>query len=262
MFPREWPLERRLQALQDAGFHGVELTIGGDLLPQGSDAGEARKLREKVKSYGLEISALRGGPIRELNSGDRKVRAEAIKALDWFFPTVRELGSDAVLAIVGAISEDVPHDKAMEIAREVVGEILPLAERHGVHLCLEPVWPPFGASFLNPLPLRDFIDGFGSDYLNCYFDVANVLISGFPQHWIRILGKRIYRVHAKDFRADVRAFTYLLHGDVPWKQVMAALREVGYDGWMTFECERVPLRADPEEGIRQTSRALDLIFAM
>ena len=140
--------------------------------------------------------------------------------------------------------------------------MLPFAEKHEVRICVEPVWPPAGASFLNPLAVRDFVDGFDSEFVRVYFDAGNVLISGFPQHWIRILGDRIYRMHIKDFLVQPRVFTYLLHGDVPWQETMDALREIGYDGWMTFECEREPLYADPEEGIRWTSRAMDIIFAM
>jgi len=40
--------------------------------------------------------------------------------------------------------------------------------------------------------------------VRAYFDVGNVVLFGFPQHWIRILGGRISKVHLKDFGQSSR----------------------------------------------------------
>ncbi len=264
IFPRDWGLDRRLTALAEAGFDGVELNLGEDTLPVGSSSENAAKLRRAVESKGLSISAARGGGIgNDLSSNDPAIRSKAIKTVEWYLDAVKELGCDAVLMVLGHVTEEIRHDQAIDIAREVATEILPIAERTGVHICLEPVWPKFGGSFIEPLGLRDFIDSFDNEYLRVYFDVGNVLVWTYPQHWIRILGDRIYRVHVKDFKTAIgnsQGFTHLLHGDVPWREVMEAFRETGYDGWIT--CELPPLPGDPVEGIRQASRALDLIFEM
>jgi hexulose-6-phosphate isomerase len=53
------------------------------------------------------------------------------------------------------------------------------------------------------LEFRDFVDKFNSEYVEAYFDVGNVLLTGYPEHWIRILNKRIKKVHIKDFRTSV-----------------------------------------------------------
>ena len=54
----------------------------------------------------------------------------------------------------------------------------------------------------------------------------------------RILGKRIKRVHVKDFRTQVgtlHGFTGLLQGDVDWPAVIAALTDIGYNSYLTAE---------------------------
>ncbi len=264
LFPRDWGLDRRLTVLAEAGFEGVELNVGDDTLPVGSTSGDAAKLRNAVESQGLSISAARGGGMgNDLSSSDAAVRSKAIETVEWYLNAVKELGCDAVLMVLGHVTEEIRHDQAIDIARSVATEILPIAERTGVRICLEPVWPKFGGSFIEPLGLRDFVDSFDNEYLRVYFDVGNVLVWTYPQHWIRILGDRIYRVHVKDFKTNIgsiQGFTHLLHGDVPWPQVMEAFREIGYDGWIT--CELPPLPGDAVEGIRQTSRSLDLIFEM
>ena len=60
-------------------------------------------------------------------------------------------------------------------------------------------------------------------------------ISGYPEQWIKIMGKRIFKVHFKDFRVSCSDMVDLLAGDVDWPKVMAAFKAVGYDGWASAE---------------------------
>jgi len=111
---------------------------------------------------------------------------------------------------------------------------------------------------LSPLELRDFIDSAKSRYVGAYFDVGNVLLTGFPEHWIRILGRRIKRVHFKDFKRSVgtvQGFCDLTKGDVNWKAVMKAFKDVGYDGPAVAE-----MMPPDKTLLLRTSKAMDKIF--
>jgi L-ribulose-5-phosphate 3-epimerase len=93
--------------------------------------------------------------------------------------------------------------------------------------------------------------------VGAYFDVANVLRYGYPDQWIELLGRRLKRVHFKDYRLDVddiRGFTYLMQGDVPWSRVVAALRKIGYAGWAIVEVS--PYRAHPEQTLFDSFAAI------
>jgi len=93
--------------------------------------------------------------------------------------------------------------------------------------------------------------------------VGNYMPWAYPHHWIEILGDRIARVHVKDYRLDVgsgRGFVQLLHGDVPWPEVRKALKDIGYDGWITAEVGR--LKHFPKESIYDTAVAIDRIVAL
>jgi L-ribulose-5-phosphate 3-epimerase len=58
---------------------------------------------------------------------------------------------------------------------------------------------------------------------------------GFPEEWIRELGKRILKVHIKEYKKDKR-FNYRLgEGEIDWAAVTAALSQTGYKGWVTAE---------------------------
>ena len=112
------------------------------------------------------------------------------------------------------------------------------------------------------MEMRDFIDKIDSPFVGSYFDVGNVVINGYPEHWIRILGNRIKKVHFKDFRRAVGTldgFVDLLAGDVNYPEVVKALEEVGYDGWVS--AEMIPnYKYHTETIIYNTSNAMDAIL--
>jgi len=158
-------------------------------------------------------------------------------------------------------SEVIPYDILFARAKEGTQRLLRTAEQCKVALCVENVWNKF---LLSPIEMRDFIDGFDSEFVAAYLDVGNVLAFGYPQHWIRILGKRIKRVHFKDYKVSAggaNGFCDLLEGDVNWPEVIKALKAVGYDGFCT--AEMVPTyRTSPLVRIQNTSNAMDAILAM
>ena len=86
--------------------------------------------------------------------------------------------------------------------------------------------------------MAKFIDDINSEYVQAYFDIGNVLLFSYPEHWIRALGSRIRKVHVKDFRTNCGnfdGFVDLLCGDVNFPAVTKALDEVGYDGYVIAE---------------------------
>ena len=67
---------------------------------------------------------------------------------------------------------------------------------------MEEVWNKF---LISPIEFARYVDSFKSPWVRAYFDVGNVLLFGYSQDWIRTLGKRIVKVHLKDFKATPRA---------------------------------------------------------
>jgi hexulose-6-phosphate isomerase len=152
-------------------------------------------------------------------------------------------------------AEVIPYDVCYKRAREAVRKLVPTAEKLGVSLCIENVWNKF---LLSPLEMRDFIDSFKSRRVGSYFDAGNVLLMGYPEQWIRILGRRIRRVHIKDFKKSVgtvEGFVDLLQGDVDFEAVKVALAEIKYNGYVT--AEMIPYNPGRP---RRTAEAMKKIF--
>ena len=121
-------------------------------------------------------------------------------------------------------------------------------------IALENVWNKF---LLSPLEMARYVDEFRSPWVRAYFDVGNVVLFGFPQDWIRTLGRRIIKVHLKDFRFQkmLAEFVPLREGAIEWPQVHQALGEIGYSGTATVE-----LPGGDQAYLQEVSRRVDLIL--
>ncbi len=109
--------------------------------------------------------------------------------------------------------------------------------------------------------MRDFIDKIDSPYVGAYLDVGNVVNFGYPEHWIKILGSRIKKVHFKDFKVSVgniNGFVDLLSGDVNYPAVMEQFKNIGYDDYVIAEMG--VYKDYPDQTIYTTSIAMDRIL--
>lgn len=229
-----------------------------------------RKLADEV---GIQISGLATGLYWEHNAvgADKETRANAAKVLNRQIHAAKLLGTDSILVIPGYVGCDfipgapeVAYDTAYGMATDFIASALPFAQENGITIGIENVWNKF---LLSPLELRDFIDQFQSKYVASYFDVGNVLINGYPEHWISILGDRIRRVHFKDFRravGTIDGFVELLSGDVNWPAVIQALGDINYTSWVTAEMiPPIPFyKHAPEVLISNTGAAMSKLLNM
>ncbi|TKJ47729.1 xylulose 5-phosphate 3-epimerase [Candidatus Aerophobetes bacterium Ae_b3a] len=258
-----------MEQAKEAGFEAIELTVAEEgELSLNSTRRDVEKIVQAAEEVGIELSSLATGLFWDysLSSSNDKVKDKAKGIVKKMLELASYLGIDTILVVPGAVdvffkpeAEVVPYDVAYKRSLESLRECLLTAEKYKVNIGIENVWNKF---LLSPLEMRDFIDKLGSDYLGAYFDVGNTLLTGYPEHWIRILGKRIKRVHIKDFKrvvGNVNGFCDLLEGDVNWAEVMKALREIGYNDYITAEI-LPPYSQHPEALIYNTSRSMDSIL--
>ena len=243
------PLPEVFRMAKESGFDGVEVAIADDgpITPQSSPA-DCRRIVEQAGEAGIELTSLASGlgwkyPII---SPTASIRDQAIAKTRGSLDVARSLGLDTILLVPGTVDPSTPYDVAYKNAQSALNELVPHAEANGVAIGVENVWNKF---LLSPLEMAKFLDEIGSPFVGAYFDVGNVILTGFPEQWIGILGSRIKRIHFKDFKRSVgtlAGFCPLTEGDVDWPAVLAALKAIGYapgglgDGWVTaefFNCE-------------------------
>jgi hexulose-6-phosphate isomerase len=191
-----------------------------------------------------------------LSDADPAVRAKSVAGVIQSLDTAIALGGDTVLIVPAVVKPEVTYEQAWDRSRETLASVLPQAEKARVKLAVENVWNKF---LLSPIEFAAYVDSFRSPWMAAYFDVGNIVAYGFPQHWIRTLGKRLCKVHIKGFDGPKHAWTQLLEGSIDWQAVMAALREVGFSDAVTAELKGPG--EDPRGAVRAISADMDRIFA-
>ena len=244
----------KFKALKEAGFEGVE-----PMSHMNQD--------EVVKA--LEENGLKAASVccsthwnKPVSDPDPAVREEGLNGLKQALRDARRYGASSVLFVAAVVKKEVSYADAYQRSQEEIRKALPLAEELGVKIAVENVWNHF---LLSPLEAARYVDEFNSPWIGWHFDVGNVITFGWPEQWIRILGKRIQKLHIKEFSREKanreglgKGFDVpFLKGDNNWPAVMKALDEIGYDGWGIAEQPG----ADSAEGLKKLSEEMDRIFA-
>jgi hexulose-6-phosphate isomerase len=253
MLPKELGYLERFQMALDVGFEGIEIgTI--------TDAAVAAGIAEASKKTGLKIHSVMNADHWRypLSSADPEVVTKSVAGMEASLRNAKLWGADAVLLVPAVVNAEISYKDAWTRSQKVIKErILPLAHELKVVIGMENVWNKF---LLSPLEMARYVDEFASPWVKAYLDVGNMLFYGFPQDWIRTLGKRIVRVHVKDFQLDRGkgqfSWKNLGEGDVDWPEVRKALGEVGYEGWITTE-----ISGGDAAYLKDVVARLDRIFA-
>ncbi len=123
--------------------------------------------------------------------------------------------------------------KAIDAVKELITEILPYAEKADIAILMETTGP-----FANTAVLRDVLDTFASDYLGALWSFSAAYFAGGeqPDQVIKNLGAYVKHVHFNDALKRNGEIEYCLagEGEMPVAQMMAALRSVNYDGYVSL----------------------------
>jgi hexulose-6-phosphate isomerase len=236
------------QLLKDAGFDGVEL-----ISPNNLDLKEVLRAREET---GLLIHGVSGARHWEspLSDPDPQVVAQGMDAIRQEFVDCKAYGGSTVLVVPAVVNRKVGYRDAYKRSQENIRKLIPAAEASGIKIAIEEVWNKF---LLSPVEFARYVDEFHSPWVGAYFDVGNVVEFGYPEEWIRELGKRILKVHIKEYAKEKRFKYRLGEGqEIDWDAVKSALSECGYDGWITAEVSYGTLE-EMKDVVRRMKELLD-----
>jgi L-ribulose-5-phosphate 3-epimerase len=190
------------------------------------------------------------------------VRAVGVRGLEQALQDAKAYGATSVLLVPAVVNKQVSYNDAYTRSQIEIRKVLPMAQELGVKIAVENVWNHF---LMSPLEAARYIDEFESPAIGWHFDIGNVITFGWPAQWIAILGKRIQKLHIKEYSLAKRDKTgpssgfdvKFLEGDNDWPSVMKALDEIGYQGWGIAEQPG----ADSPEGLKDLSDRMTKIFA-
>jgi L-ribulose-5-phosphate 3-epimerase len=229
-------LADKFKLLKDVGFDGVEMDG-----PSSYDWREVlnAKLESGLEIPGVVCSTHWGKPLSDPSA---EVRAEGVAGLETALRDARIYGASTVLLVPGVCRGEVTYKDAWDRSSHELAAVLPLARELGVKIALENVWNDF---ITDAKEAARYVDQFNDDHLGWYFDVGNIVRYDDPVNWVKTLGARIMKLDIKDYsRAKMNAEGVWKGFDCKigaadsscgWAELMAALKELGYEGWASAE---------------------------
>ncbi len=242
MIKEDLSVEDKLKLVKDVGFEGIEIPTQFT----NKEAPEPKIVARASEKVGVPVHGV-------VNSSHPDLKGAIDEAVLY--------GATSVLHVV----RPKPDGSFMENykrTQEAIREAVPYAEKKRIHLLIENVWSTF---LIEPLTMARYIDELDSPYVKAYFDVGNVVRWGWPQHWIEVLGKRIVKIHIKEYNLKVamsegmgKGFAFPIgQGSVDWKRVREELTKIGYRGWATAE-----VSGGNRERLAEISQQMDRVLAL
>ncbi len=244
------PFAEAVKLAKAAGVDGLQMYANTQTVHADMTAKEIAEVKKVLGGEGLAVSALCGDfGCAMYYTGNREEieREKRVMAL------AKELGTDIVTTHIGVVPEekDCPQYESM---RAVCAELAEFADSLDGHFAVETGPEPAAR-------LKAFLDELHSRGVSVNLDPANLVMCAGddPVQAVYTLRDYIVHTHAKDGlqlrKADTRRLyaaqwfglekeswdaireVPLGEGGVAWEKYLAALREIGYDGYLTIERE-------------------------
>jgi hexulose-6-phosphate isomerase len=246
----------KFRAMKEAGFEGVE-PMGGM---------NRDEVIAAFKATGLQAASVccHTHWDKPLSAPDEATRKIGLEGLIVSLRDARAYGATSVLLVPGVARNGVTYQQCFERSIVEINKAIPVAKETGVKIALENVGNNF---IMSPEQAVEYLDAINSEWVGWHFDIGNAGRVGPAERWIQVIGKRILRIHIKDYSAKPadpaakgNTRPKLLDGDTNWPAVMKALDSVGYTGWAITE--QPGNQAADVETARDMTQRMDRIFAL
>ncbi|MGO4185699.1 sugar phosphate isomerase/epimerase family protein [Paenibacillus sp. MCAF9] len=261
-----------LKKAKEVGAEGVQIyAVSGEMDPANLGAAARRELKAYIDSLGLEISAL-CGDLGGHGFQDKSVNEEKVEKSKRILDLALDLGTTIVTTHIGIVPED-QDGEVFAVMQEACRELNEYASSMKAYFAIE-TGPETAAH------LKGFLDTLGGRGVSVNFDPANmVMVTGDdPAEGVRLLKDYVVHTHVKDGirrkvvdpRMVYGALGYepmdhakiaemvstgqffrelpLGEGNVDFDRYFTALKEIGYNGYLTIERE---VGDQPETDIRK-----------
>ena len=247
-------LTEKFQAAKEAGFAGIEMNAPGM---------NVEETKKAIASASFPVDGTVCSSHWQIRHTSPKTeeREKALQTLIQAIRDTRAVGGHTVLLVVGH-GKDGEEAEIWKRAQENIGKAVPVAAKEGVAIAIENVWNHFlydhsGDANQTADKFVKFVDELNSPWVGMQFDIGNHWKYGSMGDWIRALGKRVIKLDLKGFSRAKNNFTKIGEGDLDWKDVRLALKEINYTGWAAAEVGGGNL-----ERLKEISANMDKVFGL
>lgn len=264
------PFRQAVEKAVEVGAKGIQMyTVSGEMAPENLTPQKRREVLDIIRSNGLVVSALCGDFGQGF--GDSEKNPELIERSKRVLDLAKDLETDVVTTHIGVVPED-KNVERYKIMQEACFTLSRYADQNNAHFAIET--GPERAEVL-----RAFLDSLGSRGVAVNLDPANlVMVTGDdPVKAVYTLKDYIVHTHAKDGIKLVDKSPEIIYGlveeeiqtgeafrEVPlgtggvdFPKYLAALDDIGYQGYLTIERE---VGENPAADIRTAVEFLEKIL--
>ncbi len=237
----DWELDKACAAARSIGYTGIEIapfTLGNDI--RKLSAQQRTEIRTTVEQNDLHVIGLHWLLAKtpehayHLTSPEAEVRRRTAAYLGDLARLCGELGGQVM--VLGSPQQrnrlpGVSHHQAMEYAAEVLRQVMPVCESSGTMIAVEPLGPAEGNFLLTAVEGNQLIEMVDSPCCKLHLDVKAMASESEPTaEVIRVNQKHLVHFHANDPNLLGPGM-----GQVDFVPILAALRDIGYDRWVSVE---------------------------
>ncbi len=222
-----------LKKIKDVGYDGVEIPIfGGE-----EKVSHFANIGKVLKDNGLDCTSVTVIPDEDRSpiSNNEKSRANALEYMKWAIDCSAALGSEILGGPyhqpLGIFSGEPPSQKEKEYAAKVHQDAADYAKQASINLSIEPL-NRFECYFLNiGQDASDYVDLVDRDNFGYLYDTFHANIE--EKDPVGIINKTIKNINHIHISENDRGTPG--KGNVPWAETFEAIKNSGYDGWLTIE---------------------------
>lgn len=225
----DYDLNATAELVKRTGYDGIEWRVRDWHVPLDEIEAQADHVAEVTRAAGLELASL--APY---------VRASEPDKIESIMRAAVAMGVKQTRVGVPGYDRSRPYHELLEQARRELNTIESLSQRHGVKGLVE---LHFGNIACSASLAKRLLEPFDPAHLGAIYDPGNMVVEGMV-NWklgLEVLGPHLGHVHVKNagwFRQDGAwkfQWVPLEQGIVDWQQVVADLKAVGYDGYLSSE---------------------------
>ena len=222
-----------LKKIKDVGYDGVEIPIfgGEEKVSHFANIGKA------LKDNGLDCTSVTVIPDEDRSpiSNNEKSRANSLEYMKWAIDCSAALGSEILAGPyyhpLGVFSGEPPSQKEKENGAKVHQDAADYAKKASLQLSIEPL-NRFECYFLNiGQDASDYVDLVDRDNFGYLYDTFHANIE--EKDPVGVINKTIKNINHIHISENDRGTPG--KGNIPWEETFDAIKNSGYDGWLTIE---------------------------
>ena len=240
----KYPVAEAIERIAALGYTGIEIMADAPhAWPESTTDSEIRAIRETLQGHSLAISNVNAFMMNavgdfwhpswiEPDLSDRRRRVEHTKRA---ITLARKLGAPSITTEPGGpLPEGMSRERALQAFVEGLSEVLEHAENENVLLLVE---PEPDLLIENRRQFLELAERIHSPAFGLNFDIGHMYCVGEPlAETVECLKGYTKHYHVEDIAAS-RVHEHLVPGEgaIDFAAVLSAIRDGGYDGWLTVE---------------------------